>query len=306
VPGPPAEFDGLTALVTGGASGIGLATARLLAARGARVAILDRTIPWADGGREAAADGRVGADGTADPDGAAGADRAVGADGTADPGVREVSPDVRALHPVIADVTDDRAVRSAVGAAASALGGIDILVNNAGIGAAGTVEDNDDDEWRHVLDVNLLGAVRVSRAALPELRLAVTRHGQAVIVNTCSIAATAGLPQRALYSASKGAIYSLTLAMAADHVREHIRVACVTPGTADTPWVARLLDAAPDPEAERAALAARQPTGRLVTADEVAAAIAYLASPLASGVTGMALAVDGGMSGLRMRPPGQP
>jgi len=215
-------------------------------------------------------------------------------------------PGAGGFYPVVADVTDDQAVRAAVRSVASALGGIDILVNNAGIGAAGTVEDNDDDEWRRVLDVNVLGVVRVSRAALPELRRAVARHGQAVIVNTCSIVATAGLPQRALYSASKGAIYSLTLAMAADHVREHIRVACVTPGTADTPWVARLLDAAPDPEAERAALAARQPTGRLVTADEVAAAIAYLASPLAGGTTGVALAVDGGMSGLRVRPPGQP
>ena len=268
MPGPQAEFDGLAALVTGGASGIGLATARMLAARGARVAILDRDIPWAGAGR--------------------------------------VSNDDGGLHPLVADVTDDQAVRAAVQAAAGLLGGIDILVNNAGIGAAGTVEDNDDDEWRRVLDVNVLGVVRVSRAALPELRRAVARHGQAVIVNTCSIVATAGLPQRAIYSASKGAIYSLTLAMAADHVREHIRVACVTPGTADTPWVARLLDAAPDPEAERAALAARQPTGRLVTADEVAAAIAYLASPLASGTTGVALAVDGGMSGLRVRPPEQP
>jgi NAD(P)-dependent dehydrogenase (short-subunit alcohol dehydrogenase family) len=286
MPGPGAEFDGLAALVTGGASGIGLATARLLAARGARVAILDRDIPWA-------AAGGPGADAAA----AAGPGEAARPGEAAGPG---------AFYPVVADVTDDQAVRAAVRSAASALGGIDILVNNAGIGAAGTVEDNDDDEWRRVLDVNVLGAVRVSRAALPELRRAVTRHGQAVIVNTCSIVATAGLPQRALYSASKGALYALTLAMAADHVREHIRVACVTPGTADTPWVARLLAAAPDPAAERAALAARQPTGRLVTADEVAAAIAYLASPLASGTTGMALAVDGGMSGLRMRPPDGP
>jgi NAD(P)-dependent dehydrogenase (short-subunit alcohol dehydrogenase family) len=90
--------------------------------------------------------------------------------------------------------------------------------------------------------------------------------------------------------------------MAADHVAEGIRVNCVTPGTADTPWVGRLLDAAPDPVAERAALNARQPMGRLVSADEVAAAIAYLASPLAGATTGTVLAVDGGMQGLRIRP----
>ena len=90
--------------------------------------------------------------------------------------------------------------------------------------------------------------------------------------------------------------------MAADHVAEGIRVNCVTPGTADTPWVGRLLDAAPDPEAERAALNARQPMGRLVSADEVAAGIAYLASPYASATTGTALAVDAGMEGLRLRP----
>ena len=77
----------------------------------------------------------------------------------------------------------------------------------------------------------------------------------------------------------------------------------MTPGTADTPWIGRLLDAAPDPAAERAALNARQPMGRLVSADEVAAAIAYLASPLAGATTGTALAVDGGMTGLRLRPP---
>jgi len=204
----------------------------------------------------------------------------------------------------VADVTDDAQVRGAVAEAVTALGGLDILINNAGIGAAGTIEDNGDDEWRRVMDVNVLGIVRTTRAAMPHLREAVRRNGQAAIVNTCSIAATAGLPNRALYSATKGAVYSLTLAMAADHVREHIRVNCVNPGTADTPWVARLLDAAEDPQAEREALERRQPTGRLVTAGEVAAAIAYLASPLASATTGTALAVDGGMQGLRLRPAG--
>jgi NAD(P)-dependent dehydrogenase (short-subunit alcohol dehydrogenase family) len=256
--GAGGEFDGLSALVTGGASGIGLATARLLASRGARVAILDRDL----------------------------------ADSSHD------------LVSMKADVTDNDAVRSAVGEAVVALGDrLDILVNNAGIGAAGTVEDNSDEEWHRVLDINVLGMVRTSRAALWHLRRAAADKGRAAIVNTCSVAGVAGLPQRALYSASKGAVYALTLAMAADHVREGIRVNCVTPGTADTPWIGRLLDAAPDPAAERAALEARQPMGRLVSANEVAAAIAYLASPLAGATTGTALAVDGGMSGLRLRPP---
>ncbi|MET7847856.1 SDR family NAD(P)-dependent oxidoreductase [Streptomyces avermitilis] len=249
------DFEGLKALVTGGASGIGRATAELLAARGAQVAVLDL-----------------------DPSGVD-----------------------KPLFGHRADVTDDSSVREAVAAAVTDLGGLDVLINNAGVGAQGTVEDNDDEQWHRVLDVNVLGIVRTTRAALPLLR----SSAHAAIVNTCSIAATAGLPQRALYSASKGAVLALTLAMAADHVREGIRVNCVNPGTVDTPWVGRLLDAAPDPAAERAALEARQPTGRLVTAAEVAGAIAYLAGPLSGATTGTALAVDGGMQGLRLRPVGQ-
>jgi 2-keto-3-deoxy-L-fuconate dehydrogenase len=197
-----------------------------------------------------------------------------------------------------ADVSDDASTAVAVEAAATTMGGIDIVVNNAGIGAQGTVETNPLEEWRSVLEVNVLGIVRVMRAALPHLR----RSSHASVVNTCSIAATAGLPERALYSASKGAVLSLTLAMAADHLHEGIRVNCVNPGTTDTPWIGRLLDRAPDPAAERAALAARQPTGRLVTAAEVAAAILHLASPASSATTGTWLAVDGGMAGLRLRP----
>ena len=204
----------------------------------------------------------------------------------------EAGPDA-----IRADVTDAAGVDAAVAEAVSRLGGLDVLVNNAGIGAAGTVEDNSDEEWHRVFDVNVVGMVRVSRACLPALR----SSSCASIVNTCSVAATAGLPQRALYSATKGAVLSLTLAMAADHVAEGVRVNCVTPGTADTPWVGRLLDAADDPEAERAALEARQPMGRLVSAAEVAEAIAYLASPAAASTTGTVLAVDGGMQGLRLR-----
>lgn len=173
---------------------------------------------------------------------------------------------------------------------------VDILVNNAGIGAVGSVEDATDEEWASVLNVNVVGISRVSRAALPFLR----RSDAGAIVNTCSIAATVGLPKRAAYSASKGAVQSLTRAMAADLVHEGIRVNCVNPGTADTPWVARLLDMASDPVAERAALEQRQPSGRLVTADEVASAICFLASPDQRSTTGSVLAVDGGMDGLRV------
>jgi len=194
------------------------------------------------------------------------------------------------------DVADDNQVRLAVAATAERFGGIDIVVNNAGIGAVGTVEENSDKQWFRVLDVNLLGMVRLARACLPHLR----ESEHAAIVNTSSIAASAGLVKRALYSASKGAVHSLTLAMAADHVGEGIRVNCVAPGTVDTPWVGRLLEQAEDPEAERAKLEARQPTGRLVSAEEVAAAIVYLADPVNRAVTGTSLAVDGGMAGLRL------
>jgi L-rhamnose mutarotase len=160
-----------------------------------------------------------------------------------------------------------------------------------------TAEARPDEEWLRSYGINVLGIVRVTRAALDALR----DSDHAAIVNTCSIAATAGLPQRACYSATKGAVLALTRAMAADHVGEGIRVNCVNPGTADTPWVQRLLDQADDPAAERIALNARQPMGRIVSGEEVAAAICYLASPLASSTTGTDLAVDGGMHGLRVR-----
>ncbi len=247
-----AEFEGLVAVVTGGASGIGAAIARRLLASGAQVAALDLH-------PETAPDGAV---------------------------------------PVTVDVGDDASVRAAIAQVADEFGRIDIVVNNAGIGAQGTIEQNSDEEWHRVYDVNVVGIVRVTRAALPYLRVSPA----ASVVNTCSIAATAGLPQRALYSATKGAVLALTRAMAADHLREGVRVNCVNPGTADTPWVARLLASAPDPEAERAALNARQPHGRLVTPDEVAGAVAYLASPLSGSTTGTSIAVDGGMHDLRLRP----
>lgn len=243
------DFQGLVAAITGGAGGIGQATARLLSARGATVVLLDRTAPD-------------------------GSDHAF----------------------VTCDITDDAAVDSAVATIEDEHGRLDVLVNNAGIGAFGDTAANDRDEWHRVLDVNVVSAARVTAAALPLLR----RSPSPAIVNVSSVVAVVGVRERALYSASKGAVLSMTLAAAADLLAEGIRVNAVAPGTADTPWVRRLLDAAEDPAREEARLKSRQPTGRLVTADEVAYAIAYLASPLASSTFGTILGVDGGMATLRI------
>ena len=249
--GPELEFTGLTAIVTGGGSGIGAATIRALQDRGARTAALDLDPSQA-------------------PEGSL---------------------------QIQVDVTDSAAVDAAVERAAAELGGIDIVINNAGIGAQGAVDGNDDAEWARVLDVNVLSVARVTRAALPHLR----RSENAAVVNTASIASLLGLPDRVLYSASKGAVQSMTLAMAADWVREGIRVNAVVPGTANTPWIGRLLDAAADPVAERAALNARQPHGRLVEPEEIAEAHCYLASPRNRSTSGVLLPIDGGMITLRPR-----
>lgn len=254
MPASPAqqlEFDGIRALVTGGASGIGAATAQELMARGAAVAVLDLKPSGAPEGSVALA----------------------------------------------CDVSDAQSVDTAVAAAAEALGGLDVVINNAGIGAQGDVAANDDAEWARVLDVNVTSVARVSRAALPLLR----ESSNAVIVNTSSIAAEVGLPERVLYSASKGAVEAMTLAMAADWAREGIRVNAVLPGTANTPWIQRLLERADDPASERRALEARQPHGRLVEPEEVAEAHCYLASPRNRSTTGVLLAIDGGVTGLRIR-----
>ncbi len=244
------DFDGLVAIVTGGASGIGAATGTLLRERGAKVAALDR------------------------------------------------SPDkvAEGILAVACDVRDAAAVDRAVDTVVAEFGGLDIVVNNAGIGAAGDVSQNSDEEWARVFDVNVTGIARVTRAALPHLR----RSRSAAVVNMCSAVAFIGLRQRALYGASKGAVFALTLSMAADHVREGIRVNAVAPGTVDTPWVGRLLDAAANRDEMAQALRARQPLGRLVTAEEVAHAVVALASPAGASITGTVLRVDGGMSTVRL------
>lgn len=249
---PTRDLDGAVAVVTGGAAGIGWATAQELLDRGAQVAVLDL-------------------------------------------GVEEV-PAHDGLRALRCDITDEGAVRTALADVASGAGRLDVVVNNAGIGATGTVEESDAATFRRVLDVNVVGTAVTSAAALPFLR----RSERPAVVNMCSIAAHVGLVQRAAYSASKGAVLALTRAMAADHVGEGIRVNAVSPGTVRTAWVDRLLAQAADPEAELDRLRLRQPTGRLVEPEEVARAVAYLASPVSSGTTGTVLHVDGGMHAVQI------
>jgi NAD(P)-dependent dehydrogenase (short-subunit alcohol dehydrogenase family) len=246
------EFEGLVAVVTGGASGIGEACVKTFHDGGADVGVLDLH--------------------------------------------PEPATPLSGVIRVKADVSHTASLESAMETVAETFGGIDILVNCAGISAVGDVTANDEDEWAQVFNVNVTGIARACRAVLPYLRAS----AHPAIVNISSIAASAGLVQRVLYSASKGAVHAMTLAMAADLVGEGIRVNCVAPGTVDTPWVARLLARTDDPASEKVRLAARQPTGRLVRAQEVAAAVAYLASPASQATTGTSLAVDGGMAGLRM------
>lgn len=189
------------------------------------------------------------------------------------------------------DIGDDESVKTAFHEISKSVNVIDILINNAGIGAQGTVETATSEDWLKVLNINVVGTSRVSASALPYLR----KSNHASIVNTCSIVANLGFPKRAIYSASKGAIQALTLAMASDFLKENIRVNCVSPGTTDTPWIGRLLSNTQNPSQEREALENRQPIGRLISPEEVANAILYLSHPDQKSTTGIALAVDGGL-----------
>lgn len=244
------EFNGLTAIITGAGSGIGLEVAKGLKQRGAEVFGFDIN----QGGMSSIATF------------------------------------------IECDIGDSTSVATAFKEFSKLSNQLDILINNAGIGSLTTVEKESDEVWQKVLNVNVVGTARVSRLAIPLLR----KSKFASIVNTASVAAIDGIPNRAAYSASKGAVLTLTLAMATDHLVDGIRVNAVNPATTDTPWVKKLLDLSPDANAAKIALEARQPMGRLVSATEIANAIIFLASPLQASITGTTLNVDGGLHSLRI------
>ncbi|MEM8787202.1 MAG: SDR family oxidoreductase [Pseudomonadota bacterium] len=238
------------ALVTGGASGIGRASAEALVARGATVGVLDR-----------AGD----------------------------------APEGAAMHR--ADVTDMASVSAAVTGFCERHGRLDVLVNNAGVAFVGGIEDGTEDDWRRTFDINVFGQMRVMRAALPWLR----RSDAASVIVMSSCSALNGIPDRVLYSASKGACQAMMLALSADLVGEGIVVNAIAPGTVATPFMEKIIAAAPDPGAQRAAFDARQPTGRMLDPAEVGHAVAYLASPHARSTTGATLEIDGGMGTIRLK-----
>jgi NAD(P)-dependent dehydrogenase (short-subunit alcohol dehydrogenase family) len=201
-------------------------------------------------------------------------------------------PAVAGLDALLLDVRSEADWGRALRHVATAHGGLDVLVNSAGIHRPGTAEDTTAELWGEIMAANLWGTFLGCRTAIPLLR----RRGGGAIVNLSSIAGIRGVPGSVAYNASKGGVVALTMALAADHAVDGIRVNCVCPGAIETPIIEQIVAAAPDPAALRAMLVARHPMGRLGRPEEVAAAIAFLASDDASFMTGVALPVDSGRS----------
>jgi NAD(P)-dependent dehydrogenase (short-subunit alcohol dehydrogenase family) len=190
------------------------------------------------------------------------------------------------------DVTSPNEVEALVGTAVGEWDGLDVMVNNAGIGVAGTVADTPEEDYEMVMDVCLRGTFFGMKYAIPAIR----ESGGGSVVNMSSVAALVGIPDRAIYSAAKGAILAITRAAAIDHVEEGVRVNCIAPGTVDTPWIGRITSGYDDPGEARANMQARQPHGRFVTPEEIAAMAAYLASDESASVIGACMIVDGGVT----------
>jgi NAD(P)-dependent dehydrogenase (short-subunit alcohol dehydrogenase family) len=190
------------------------------------------------------------------------------------------------------DVTRSGDVEALVGAAVDGWGGLDVMVNNAGVGVAGTTPVTGEDDYDRVMDVCLRGTFFGMKYAIP----AIAASGGGSVVNMSSVAALVGIPDRAVYSAAKGAILAITRAAAIDHVGEGVRVNAIAPGTVDTPWIGRITGGYDDPEEARANMQARQPHGRFVSPEEIAAMAAYLASDESASVIGACMVVDGGVT----------
>ena len=250
------KLQGNTAIITGAAAGIGAASAVLFASEGAKVVAVDIDREALD---------QV-------------SDQIIGASGT--------------CLALPADVSQRDDVQSVLRSALQKFGRIDILFNNAGIVPTGKVEEISEEQWDRAMAINVKSMYLFCHAIIPKFK----EQGGGVILNTASATALRAVVDRACYTATKAAVIGLTKSMALDCVRDNIRVNCLCPGTVDTPSLAQRLAALPDPAQARKNFVARQPMGRLGTAEEIAQAALYLVSPEAGFVTGMAFAIDGGFS----------
>jgi NAD(P)-dependent dehydrogenase (short-subunit alcohol dehydrogenase family) len=245
-----------TAVVTGAASGIGRATAVQLAKGGYGVALVDID--------------------------------ASGMDET----LRSIESSSGVAKAFRANVCDPHELGVMVREVLTSMGSPELLVNVAGVGVAATVLDTSDHDWNRIIGTNLTGPFLLTRAVLPLM----LDKGSGVIVNVSSVAGVVGVPARAAYCASKAGLIGLTRAVAADYSRHGVRCVAVCPGTVDTEWVDRIIAADEDPDATRRRMAARQLDGRMGTAEEIAATIAFIASEDGRFFNGASVVVDGGMT----------
>jgi NAD(P)-dependent dehydrogenase (short-subunit alcohol dehydrogenase family) len=247
-------LEGKRAIVTGAASGIGRATAVLLAREGAAVVVADL-----------------------DEAGVGGVVATIATEGGRAAGVR-------------CDVTVETDCRRLVEAAVAGFGGLDIVVNCAGIIRRTSVVDTTEADWDRVMAVNVKAVFLLGKHAIPEMALG----GGGVVVNIGSGWGLKGGPRAASYCASKGAVVNLTRAMAIDHGPQGIRVNCVCPGDTDTPLLRSEAQQLGEDVTAFLAASAERPISRLGTPEDTARAVLYLASDAASWVTGATLVVDGG------------
>ncbi|MGA8539993.1 MAG: glucose 1-dehydrogenase [Terriglobales bacterium] len=245
-----------TAIITGAAAGIGAASAALFASEGAKIVAVDIDRELVD--EISAQIGRAGGECLA----------------------------------LVADVGQRRDVENVLHSTMRKFGRIDILFNNAGIVPTGTLEAVSEEQWDRAMAINVKSMYLFCHAVIPLMKA----QGAGVILNTASATALRAVTDRACYTATKAAVVGLTKSMALDYVRDNIRVNCLCPGTIETPSLAQRLAAFPDPAEARKHFIARQPMGRFGTAEEIAQAALYLVSPAAAFVTGVAFAIDGGLS----------
>jgi NAD(P)-dependent dehydrogenase (short-subunit alcohol dehydrogenase family) len=250
------KLAGKTAIITGSAAGIGRASGLLFANHGANVAAVDCDAP---GNTKLVEE------------------------------IRGFGGSAEAFTADVASASDvDRVVQQVL----SKWHRVDILFNNAGIVPGKKVHTLTEEEWDRAFAINVKSMYLFSRAVIPSF----LQQGGGVILNTSSTTALRVAPDRALYTATKGAILSLTKSMAVDYAADNIRVNCLCPGTTDTPSLRARLSAGGNTEEMTKKFIARQPLRRLGTAEEMAEAALYLVSEDASFVTGSAFQIDGGMS----------